>query len=155
MRDASSQARRRCLKSFFMMETKLFFWKMCLCFGRLLWRAPSMSWMSRTSLVLLGMPYSSVGLRILITLKEKIFKVSIFLVLREMEGGRRLRVPHFGENYSLMQLTVQKKKLQAESGMGHEAPFVQGWRLCGGYGWLQRFSHLVQGCDCGGFVWRL
>ena len=45
-----------------------------------------MSWMSRTSLVLLGMPYSPVGLRILITLKEKIFKVFMFLVLPEMEA---------------------------------------------------------------------
>lgn len=54
-----------------------------------------------------------------------------------------------------MHLAVQEMKPQAESGMGHEAPFVQGQWLHGGWGWLERLYHSIKGGDHGGFVWEL
>ena len=137
------------------METKVSLGKMPLCFGRPVWWLPSMSWNSSTGPGLLGMPYSPIGQKSLATLEEKIFKAFAFLVLLEMEAWWGLKAPLFRGNDCLMHLAVQEMKPQAESGMGHEAPFVQGQWLHGGWGWLERLYHSIKGGDHGGFVWEL
>ena len=68
---------------------KAIFGEDALCFGRPLWWAPSTRWKSRSCPGPLGAPYSPIGLKILVTLKEKIFKAFTFLVLPELEALKR------------------------------------------------------------------
>lgn len=72
------------LRSFFMKETKLSLGEMPPILGAPL-GSPFMRWKSRTYPMLLGAPYLHIGLRILVTFQEKVFKAFTFLMLPEME----------------------------------------------------------------------